>query len=80
MVLKYETFKPYPGIITGFHDGSMMLVRKLLDGSDLGFGSKWAISKIKNNKVNFHALNAPSIWSTRTYNLTNIRTHFDPLR
>jgi hypothetical protein len=80
MVLKYQVLQPYPGDISGFREDSRMIIKKPLDGSDLSFGSNWAIAKIKNDKITFHALNAPSIWSRRVYHMADIRLSFNPLR
>lgn len=76
MSKQYEVIKPTQGNIAGFHEDGRMVIRKPLDGSDLGFGSNWVITKV-GNKVSFHALNAPSIWSRRVYNMSDIRRHFD---
>lgn len=80
MTLKYQVLQPHPGDISGLREDSRMIIKKPLDGSDLGFGSNWTIAKIKDDKITFHALNAPSIWSKRVYHMADIRLHFTPLR
>ena len=80
MTLKYEVSKPYPGDLSGFREDARMIVRKPLDGSDLGFGSNWTIAKVKDDQITIHALNAPSVWSRRIYHAVDVRLSFDPLR
>lgn len=75
MTHQYQVVTPTEGNLTGFHEDGRMITRIPLDGSDLGFGSNWVITQV-NDKVKFHALNAPSVWSRRVYFMSDIRRHF----
>jgi hypothetical protein len=75
----YKIKPPSPGDLNGFKKGTIMLMKRVLNGSDLGLSSRWTISKV-NGKFEFHALGAPSIWTRRMCPLSDIQTHFTPRR
>jgi len=80
MILTYQIISPTDNDISGFREDVIMLAKRPLDGSDLGSGSYWTISKVKNDKYSFHPLDAKSIWTRRMCTLPYIKTNFTPIR
>lgn len=65
--------------LSGFKEDIKMSSKNSIDGSDLGTGSNWTISKVKNGNYHFQPLNARSVWTHRICPLSDIRTNFLPL-
>ena len=80
LTITYQVVAATATDLSGFREDIIMLAKNPIDGSDLGSGSNWTISKVKNDKYHFHPLNARSIWTRRICPLPDIRTNFIPLR
>jgi hypothetical protein len=80
-VHNYVVLPPTEADLTGFKVGGLMKSKRVISGSDLGTGDKWAITKKDANGVfTYQPLGAPHmvwVWSGK---IGNLKTFFKPIR
>lgn len=72
----WEVKKPSVSDLTGFKIGSIYTMVNVLQGCDLGKGSRWVIKSIKGDKIFVQPLNAPSVRSARTISKASLAANF----
>ena len=72
----WEVKAPMISDLTGLKIGSIYTMENVLQGCDLGKGSRWVIKAIKGDKISVQPLNAPSVRSARIVSKALLATNF----